>query len=98
MYFVSPPCYLIGVVYQLSSSLGMAMTRSKAIYRAGFEPLPGAIFTIPFPHAFEHGCSEKESVDFSLDSLEMLLKRETKGDETAVNPIGSSCVAVSVPY
>lgn len=63
------------------------MTRSKAIYRAGFEPLPGAIFTIPFPHAYEYGWSEKDTVEFSLNSLEMLLKRETKGDETAVNSI-----------
>ncbi|MBE2268207.1 MAG: aminotransferase class III-fold pyridoxal phosphate-dependent enzyme [Anaerolinea sp.] len=61
----------------------MAMTTSKTIYRAGFQPLPGGIFVTPFPYAYRLGMDEEGATDYALDQLHWLLKAQTAPEETA---------------
>lgn len=61
----------------------MAMTTSKTVYRAGYQPLPGGIFVAPFPYAFQFGWDEQTTVDWCLDQLHLLLKSQTAPEETA---------------
>ena len=61
----------------------MAMTTSKTIYRAGYQPLVSGIFTAPFPNAYMYGWDEETSVDFAIRELKRLLKMQTAPSETA---------------
>ncbi|MBK8020585.1 MAG: aminotransferase class III-fold pyridoxal phosphate-dependent enzyme [Chloroflexi bacterium] len=61
----------------------MAMTTSKTIYRAGYQPLPGGIFVSPFPYAYRYGWDEEPTVDWCIDQLETLLKSQSAPSETA---------------
>jgi 4-aminobutyrate aminotransferase len=61
----------------------MAMTTSKTIYRAGFQPLVPGIFVSPFPYAHSYGWDEEATVQFALGELKKLLKMQTAPDETA---------------
>lgn len=61
----------------------MAMTTSKTVYRAGFQPLPGGIFVAPFPYSYFYGWDEEATLDFCLKQLHLLLKGQTAPDETA---------------
>ncbi len=64
----------------------MAMTTSKTVYRAGYQPLPGGIFVTPFPYTYRfagYGWSEDQTVDHCIEQLENLLKSQTAPDETA---------------
>ncbi len=61
----------------------MAMTTSKTIYRAGYQPLPGGVFVAPFPYAYRLGMSEEQAVTYCLDQLDNLLKAQTAPEETA---------------
>lgn len=61
----------------------MAMTTSKTVYRAGFQPLPGGIFVAPYPYAYAYGWDEDTTIDFCLHQLHLLLKAQTAPDETA---------------
>lgn len=63
--------------------LAMAMTTSKTIYRAGYQPLPSGIFVTPFPHAFRYGWDEQTTIDFCIRELKFLLKSQTAPEETA---------------
>jgi 4-aminobutyrate aminotransferase len=63
--------------------LTMAMTTSKTIYRAGYQPLVPGIFVAPFPYAYKYGWDEDETVDYCLKELKLLLKAQTAPDETA---------------
>jgi 4-aminobutyrate aminotransferase len=61
----------------------MAMTTSKTIYRAGYQPLPGGVFVAPYPYAYRYGWSEEEAETFCLAELAFLLKTQTAPRETA---------------
>ena len=65
------------------TSQTMAMTTSKTIYRAGYQPLPGGIFVAPFPYAYRLGMDEEQATDYCLDQLDNLLKAQTAPEETA---------------
>lgn len=61
----------------------MAMTTSKTIYRAGFQPLVPGIFVSPFPYAYSYGWDQETAVDFAVEELKKLLKMQTAPRETA---------------
>jgi 4-aminobutyrate aminotransferase len=61
----------------------MAMTTSKTIYRAGFQPLVPGIFVSPFPYAYAYGWDEETAVQFAISELKKLLKMQTAPEETA---------------
>jgi 4-aminobutyrate aminotransferase len=61
----------------------MAMTTSKTVYRAGFQPLPGGIFVTPYPYSYFYGWDEDTTIDFCMDQLRLLLKTQTAPEETA---------------
>lgn len=61
----------------------MAMTTSKTIYRAGFQPLVPGIFVAPFPYAYYYGWDEETAVNFAIRELKRLLKTQTAPHETA---------------
>ena len=61
----------------------MAMTTSKTIYRAGYQPLIPGIFVAPFPYSYYYGWDEETTVDFCIRELKHLLKTQTAPTETA---------------
>jgi 4-aminobutyrate aminotransferase len=61
----------------------MAMTTSKTVYRAGYQPLVPGIFVAPFPYTYYYGWDEATTVDFCLRELKRLLKMQTAPEETA---------------
>ncbi len=61
----------------------MAMTTSKTIYRAGYQPLVPGIFVAPFPYAYYYGWDEETAVNFCIKELKRLLKTQTAPSETA---------------
>jgi len=61
----------------------MALTTSKTIYRAGFQPLPAGVFVAPFPYAFRLGMGDEQASRWALDQLEELLLTQTAPKETA---------------
>lgn len=65
------------------TSLAMALTASKTVYRAGYQPLPSGIFFAPFPYAFQYGWDEDQAVDFCERQLHHLLASQTAPSETA---------------
>lgn len=56
--------------------LTMAMTSSKHIYRAGFQPLPSGVFVAPF-------ATEQDEAVSAITSLERILETQTAPNETA---------------
>ena len=75
------------VVFQGSfhgrTHLTMAMTTSKAVYRAGHAPLPSGVFVAPFPVTFLTGEDEDAAVDHCLREFDLLLATQTAPTETA---------------
>jgi 4-aminobutyrate aminotransferase len=75
------------VVFQGSfhgrTHMTMAMTTSKAIYRAGHAPLPSGVFVAPFPYTFLTGEDEDQAVDRCLKEFDLLLKTQTSPAEVA---------------
>ena len=61
----------------------MAMTTSKAVYRAGHAPLPSGVFVAPFPYTFLTGEDEGSATRRCLDELRLLLATQTAPAETA---------------
>ncbi len=61
----------------------MAMTTSKTIYRAGYQPLPSGFFVAPYPYAFRYGWDEENTSQWCLNELEFLLASQTAPSETA---------------
>jgi 4-aminobutyrate aminotransferase len=61
----------------------MAMTNSKTVYRAGYQPLPGGIVVAPFPYSYYYGWDDEQTTDFCLHQLHTLLKTQTAPEETA---------------
>ena len=63
--------------------LTMAMTTSKTIYRAGYQPLVPGIFVAPYPYAYSLRLNDDEASAYCLDQLKKLLKAQTAPEETA---------------
>jgi len=61
----------------------MALTTSKSIYRAGYQPLPAGVFVAPFPYAYRLGMGEEQASQYALAALEELLLAQTAPSETA---------------
>jgi 4-aminobutyrate aminotransferase len=61
----------------------MAMTTSKTIYRAGYQPLAPGVFVAPFPYPLRYGWDEATTLRFCLRELELLLRSQTSPAETA---------------
>ncbi len=61
----------------------MAMTTSKTIYRAGYQPLASGVFVAPYPYAYRFGWDEETTLHFCLRELKILLKSQTAPEETA---------------
>ncbi|WP_322800138.1 aspartate aminotransferase family protein [Thermoflexus sp.] len=70
--------------------MAMALTTSKTIYRAGYQPLPAGVYVAPYPYAYRYGWDEETTLRFCLRELDLLLKSQTAPEETAailVEPI-----------
>ncbi len=65
------------------TALTMALTGSKTVYRAGYQPLPAGVFFTPFPYSYRYGWDEQTTVEFCVHELEMVLKSQTAPEETA---------------
>ena len=65
------------------TGLTMALTTSKTIYRAGFQPLPAGVFVAPYPYAYKLGLSEAQTSEYCLNALQELLLSQTSPAETA---------------
>jgi len=65
------------------TALTMALTTSKTVYRAGYQPLPPGVFVAPYPYVYRYGWSPEETVSFCLRELEFLLETQTAPWETA---------------
>jgi len=63
--------------------LTMAMTTSKTIYRAGFQPLVPGIFVAPYPYAYALHMSDDDASDACIRQLKKMLKSQTAPEETA---------------
>jgi 4-aminobutyrate aminotransferase len=61
----------------------MALTTSKTIYRAGFQPLPAGVFVVPYPYAYKLGMSEEQTTEYCLNAIHELLLSQTSPAETA---------------
>lgn len=61
----------------------MALTTSKTIYRAGYQPLTPGVFVAPYPYSYYYGWSEEETTAFCLRELRHLLYSQTAPHETA---------------
>ncbi|MCX7608098.1 MAG: aminotransferase class III-fold pyridoxal phosphate-dependent enzyme [Anaerolineales bacterium] len=61
----------------------MALTTSKTIYRAGFQPLPAGVFVAPYPYTYKLGMNEDQATAYCLNALEDLLASQTAPKETA---------------
>jgi 4-aminobutyrate aminotransferase len=61
----------------------MALTTSKTIYRAGYQPLMPGVFVAPYPYALRYGWDAEKTSQFCLDELELLLLTQTAPQETA---------------
>ncbi len=61
----------------------MAMTTSKTVYRAGYQPLIPGIFVAPYPYTYRYGWDDETTVAFCLKELKHLLKTQTAPEETA---------------
>ena len=78
-----PNVIVMDAAFHGRTALAMAMTTSKTIYRAGFQPLPAGIFVAPFPKPFEWGVDDATAAARALAALEHLLVSQTATGETA---------------
>ncbi len=78
-----PNIIVMDAAFHGRTSLAMAMTTSKTIYRAGHQPLPAGVFVAPFPKAFEWGVDDDTAARRALRALDHLLASQTAADETA---------------
>lgn len=61
----------------------MALTSSKTIYRAGYQPLMPGVFVAPYPYAYRYGWDAEKTSQWCLDELDFLLTTQTAPEETA---------------
>lgn len=55
----------------------MALTTSKTVYRAGYQPLPSGVFVAPFPYAYRYGWDAEQTSAWCLDEFDYLLTTQT---------------------
>jgi 4-aminobutyrate aminotransferase len=60
------------------TALTMALTTSKTIYRAGYQPLPAGVFVAPYPYTYRYGWGPEETEVFCLREVEFLLMTQTE--------------------
>ncbi len=65
------------------TNAAMAMTTSKTIYRAGYQPLAAGVFVAPYPYPYRYGWDDETTLRFCLRELKHLLKSQTAPEETA---------------
>ncbi|MBI1802461.1 MAG: aminotransferase class III-fold pyridoxal phosphate-dependent enzyme [Chloroflexi bacterium] len=65
------------------TNAAMALTSSKAAYRAGYGPLMGGVLTAPFPYHYRLQMSADEAADFCLNELRYMFQTQTTPDEVA---------------
>ncbi len=65
------------------TAMAMALTSSKTVYRAGYQPLPAGVHFTPFPYSYRYGWHETKTVEFCLRELDRLLIGQSAPDETA---------------
>ncbi len=65
------------------TAMTMALTSSKGVFRAGYQPLPSGVFFAPYPYAFRFGWGEDQTVQFCISELERVLRSQTLPGETA---------------
>ncbi|EXJ61667.1 4-aminobutyrate aminotransferase [Cladophialophora yegresii CBS 114405] len=86
----------------------MAMTRSKTVYSAGFAPLMGGVFAVPFPDCAHCAisshtggkCNHQNCCMDPVTQLELLLQRESAPSDTAaivIEPVLGEGGYVPVP-
>jgi 4-aminobutyrate aminotransferase len=65
--------------------LTMALTTSKLYYREKYEPLPGSIYTAPFPYQYRshHKNDTKACVDETFEHIEMLFRQFVSPEQVA---------------
>jgi 4-aminobutyrate aminotransferase len=61
----------------------MALTTSKTIYRAGYQPLMPGVFVAPYPYAYRFGWDAEKTSQWCLQELDFLLTTQTAPEETA---------------
>ena len=61
----------------------MALTTSKTIYRAGYQPLMPGVFVAPYPYAYRYGWDTEKTSQWCLEELDFLLTTQTAPEETA---------------
>jgi 4-aminobutyrate aminotransferase len=61
----------------------MALTTSKTVYRAGYQPLPSGVFVAPFPYAYRYGWDAEQTSAWCLGEFDYLLATQTAPEETA---------------
>lgn len=79
----------------------MALTTSKTIYRAGYQPLMPGVFVAPFAYPYRYGWDADTTVRWCLDELEFLLISQTAPSETAailVEPVLGEGGYVNPPH
>ncbi len=64
--------------------LAMALTASKPIYRAGYQPLPAGIDFAPYPYAYRYSMTDAEVTAYCLSELETLLDQRMPPEEVAL--------------
>jgi 4-aminobutyrate aminotransferase len=65
------------------TAMTMALTSSKGVFRAGYQPLPSGVCFAPYPYAFRFGWDEDQTLQFCLSELDRLLRGQTLPSETA---------------
>ncbi len=65
------------------TAMTMALTSSKSVYRAGYQPLPAGVFFAPFPNTLHYGWESGQTTKFCLAQLARLLQTQSSPDETA---------------
>jgi 4-aminobutyrate aminotransferase len=61
----------------------MAMSSSRAFFRAGHGPLPSSVFVAPYPYWFRTGESPEAACDRCLEALRLIFRTQTAPSETA---------------
>lgn len=62
-----------------------ALTTSKLVYREKYEPLPGSIYTVPFPYVYRSNFRDNPEacVDHCIHEIEMLFKQIVHPEQVA---------------
>ena len=66
------------------TAMTMALTSSKSVFRAGYQPLPAGVVIAPFPNTYRYRWDNQAGiVDYCLSQLGQILNSQSTPDETA---------------